>query len=152
MTKTTNKYRKGLSHEERAAKVVALNAQLAQAVETLTTSDGWMRMLAASAKLHRYSANNVLMLAIQAYERGTEITRVAGFRRWLELGRCVTKGEKGYVVIAPVRRRLSREEASRASCRSRRARLRQREPARAGHSRFQGRAPLRHRADLRGRP
>jgi antirestriction protein ArdC len=117
MTKTTNKHRKGLSHEERAAKVVALNAQLAQAVETLTTSDGWMRMLAASAKLHRYSANNVLMLAIQAYERGTEITRVAGFRRWLELGRCVTKGEKGYVVIAPVRRRLSREEAAQAAAR-----------------------------------
>jgi hypothetical protein len=78
-------------------------------------------MLAASAKLHRYSANNVLMLAIQAYERGTEITRVAGFRRWLELGRCVTKGEKGYVVIAPVRRRLSREEAAQAAARGERA-------------------------------
>lgn len=121
MTKTANQHRKGLSHEERAVQVEALNAQLAQAVEALTTSDGWMRMLAASAKFHRYSPNNVLMLAIQAYERGTEITRVAGFRRWLELGRCVTKGEKGYIVIAPVRRRLSREEAVQAAARGERA-------------------------------
>ena len=121
MTKTANKHRKGLSHEERAVQVEALNAQLAQAVEALTTSDGWMRMLAASAKFHRYSPNNVLMLAIQAYERGTEITRVAGFRRWLELGRCVTKGEKGYIVIAPVRRRLLREEAVQAAARGERA-------------------------------
>lgn len=121
MNTATSKHRKSLTHEEREAKVEALNAQLSEAVEALTTSDGWMRMIAASAKFHRYSANNVMMLAAQAHGRGTTITRVAGFRRWLELGRCVTKGEKGYVVIAPVRRRLSAAEAAEAAAKGQRA-------------------------------
>ena len=31
-----------------------------------------------------------------------EATRVAGFRKWLELGYCVRKGERGIRIMAPL--------------------------------------------------
>lgn len=101
-----------LSDDERAARVELLNNKLAQAIESLTTSDGWLRMLKTAAKFSRYSINNVCLLAAQAEWRGTTLTRVAGYQTWLSVGRCVSRGEHGYTVIAPVRRRLSLEEAN----------------------------------------
>jgi len=38
-----------------------------------------------------------------------EATRVAGYRKWQELGRQVKKGEKGIVILVPHKRRLSRD-------------------------------------------
>lgn len=98
--------------EERIARIVALTDKLHSSVSELTSSTAWVRMLATTAKFHRYSARNVFLLLIQAEERGTEITRVAGYRTWQGLGRQVRKGEKGYDVLAPIRHRLSLEEAA----------------------------------------
>jgi hypothetical protein len=47
----------------------------------------------------------------QAEQRGTVITQVAGFNRWKDLGRIVRRGERAYGVLAPLKRRLSLEEA-----------------------------------------
>ncbi|MBA3718567.1 MAG: hypothetical protein H0W87_10125, partial [Actinobacteria bacterium] len=44
---------------------------------------------------------NTLLIAVQC----PHATHIAGFRRWLELGRCVRKGEKGIRILAPVRYR-----------------------------------------------
>lgn len=52
-------------------------------------------------RFHSYSANNVLLIRLQC----PDATRVAGFRRWLELGRHVRKGEKGIAILAPIVRR-----------------------------------------------
>jgi len=37
-------------------------------------------------------------------------TRVAGYRKWQELGRQVKKGEKGIAILVPHKRRLRREQ------------------------------------------
>jgi hypothetical protein len=100
------------SSSEQAARVAVLTDKLHASVTDLTSSDNWTRMLGTVAKFHRYSARNILLLLIQAEERGTEITRVAGYRTWQTLGRQVRRGEKSYDVLAPIRRRLSSEEAA----------------------------------------
>jgi antirestriction protein ArdC len=69
-------------------------------------------MLETAARFHRYSARNMLLLLIQAEERGIEITRVAGYRAWQTFGRQVRRGEKSYEVLAPIRHRLSFDEAA----------------------------------------
>ena len=45
-----------LADEERAARVEALTAELAAAVEALTDSTGWRSMLEVSARFRRYSS------------------------------------------------------------------------------------------------
>jgi hypothetical protein len=89
----TRSYRRNrrLSDEERAERVEQLNTQLTEAIASLTSSDGWMRMLATAAKFHRYSANSVFLLSLQAYERGTVLTRLASFRRECRAGRSSEK-------------------------------------------------------------
>jgi antirestriction protein ArdC len=100
------------SSSEQATRVAVLTDKLHASVTDLTSSDNWTRMLGTVAKFHRYSARNMLLLLIQAEERGTEITRVAGYRTWQTLGRQVRRGEKSYEVLAPLRHRLSLDEAA----------------------------------------
>lgn len=97
--------------EERAAEVEALTAQLTTAVAELTTSDAWVSMLRVSARFTKYSPSNVLLLWMQAQQRGVPLTKVAGYRTWQTLGRQVAKGSKSFAVMAPIRRRLTAEEA-----------------------------------------
>lgn len=100
------------SAEERAAEVEALAAQLTEAVAELTTSEAWLSMLRVAARFTRYSPSNVLLLWMQAEQRGVRLSRVAGYRAWQAMGRQVVKGAKSLAVKAPVRRRLSVEEAA----------------------------------------
>ena len=94
----------------RAEKVEALNEQLAEAVERLATSEGWVAMLAVAARFRRYSINNQILLWAQGEERGVTLTRVASFGTWKSLGYMIKKGSKGFGVFAPVRSRLRAEE------------------------------------------
>lgn len=72
--------------------------KLEQGIEALTTSDDWKMALAFSAKFHRYSFGNTLLILIQR----PEATRVAGFHRWRQLGRTVKRGERGIAILAPL--------------------------------------------------
>lgn len=67
--------------------------------------------LATMAKFHRYSFGNQLLIHFQK----RDATHVAGFHAWRKLGRCVNKGEKGILIIAPCARKvgetLSTDEA-----------------------------------------
>jgi antirestriction protein ArdC len=76
----------------------------------LLTSEGWQRWLRTRSRFHRYSLRNTLLIALQA----PHATQVAGFRRWLELGRCVRKGEKAIRIFAPVRYRQRNAEQANA--------------------------------------
>jgi antirestriction protein ArdC len=87
-----------LTEEERAQRRAADREFARQAVEALRTSDGWQRWLSTRAVFHRYSLANQLLVAMQ---RPTAV-RVAGFRKWLQLGYCVCKGEKAIRIWAPV--------------------------------------------------
>jgi hypothetical protein len=43
-----------------------------------------------------------MLIALQCHQRGIGPQRVAGFRAWLKLGRCVRKGEAAIRILAPV--------------------------------------------------
>jgi antirestriction protein ArdC len=43
-----------------------------------------------------------MLLAMQCHERGIEPARIAGFRTWLKLGRCVRQGETALRILAPI--------------------------------------------------
>jgi hypothetical protein len=87
--------------EQRDARRREQLEQLRQATSALLTSEGWQRWLRTRSRFHRYSLRNTLLIAFQC----PHATHVAGFRRWLELGRCVCKGEKAIRIFAPVRYR-----------------------------------------------
>jgi antirestriction protein ArdC len=87
--------------EQRDARRREQLEQLRGATSALLTSEGWQRWLHTRSRFHRYSLRNTLLIAFQC----PNATQVAGFRRWLELGRCVRKGEKAIRIFAPVRYR-----------------------------------------------
>ncbi len=94
----------------RAAKVEAALEVLADAVGAIHSGDDWRRFLELQSRLYAYSANNVMLIAaqhLQAFEQGRVSspapTYVAGFNTWKSLGRSVEKGQRGYVVLAPLR-------------------------------------------------
>lgn len=64
-------------------------------------SDALKTWLNAMSRFHRYSWLNVLLIAFQ----NPRATRVAGFNTWrTQFRRCVKKGEKGIMIMAPVLR------------------------------------------------
>jgi antirestriction protein ArdC len=102
MTTTTSK-RSALTADEKTARLEEAHNMIANAVEAIITSEDWIAHLRFAARFHKYSFNNVLLMAVQADLRGMNpLTRVAGFKAWLELGRCVRKGEKGLKIYAPI--------------------------------------------------
>jgi antirestriction protein ArdC len=92
-----------------------------QAIEQLITalnagkSEALANYLAAVARFHAYSFQNILMIARQC----PDATRVAGFHAWRSLGRYVKKGEKGIAILAPLVRRKQNADEPEASKESR---------------------------------
>jgi len=76
--------------------------RLRTATRELLSSEGWQRWVRARALFHSYSVTNSLLLAQQCHARSIQPRRVAGFRAWLKLGRCVRQGEKGLMIFAPM--------------------------------------------------
>lgn len=97
---TPGEKRAGKTPEERAAEVDALAEQLTDAVAELTTSAAWVAMLRVAARFTRYSPKNVLLLWMQAEQRGVTLTRVAGYRAWQAMGRQVGKSARSFAVLA----------------------------------------------------
>jgi antirestriction protein ArdC len=83
--------------EKRAERREADRERMAEALGALCSSEGWQRWLAVRASFRTYSLHNQILVA---YQR-PDATRVAGFRRWLELGYAVRKGERGIRIWAP---------------------------------------------------
>ena len=90
------------SEHERAERRCADRERLRSAAEELLSSEGWVRWVRIRSMFRAYSAGNCMLLAYQCHERGIEPHRVAGFRTWLKLGRCVRKGEQALRILAPV--------------------------------------------------
>jgi hypothetical protein len=98
---------------ETRARVEELQRQLTAEIETIQSGDDWRRMLQVASRLHRYSANNLILISVQhtvAFREGRVSapipTYVAGFRTWKALGRSVDKGQKGYAILAPAPRNV----------------------------------------------
>jgi len=92
----------GVSEFEREERRQKDRERLQRAAEELLCSEGWRRWVRVRAMFHSYSAGNCMLLALQCHERGIVPERVAGFRTWLKLGRCVRRGEKALRILAPV--------------------------------------------------
>ena len=58
----------------------------------------WRRYLDVQSRFHRYSFNNVLLIAAQC----PEASLVAGFGAWRRLGRTVRRGERAIWIVAPM--------------------------------------------------
>ena len=83
-----------------------MHERLVAKTDALVTSEGWMEYLAFAARFRQYSFNNTLLILLQC----PTATRVASYRKWLEVGRQVEKGQKGLQIFAPMTRK--REDAS----------------------------------------
>ena len=66
------------------------------------------------ALFRSYSFRNTLLLAEQARARRTSASFFKGYRAWQQHGRQVQKGEHGYMLFAPIVRKLTGEEAREA--------------------------------------
>jgi antirestriction protein ArdC len=86
---------------DRAEKVRQLHEQLVEGVQALTSSEDWVRALETAARFHRYSARNIMLIALQR----PSARRVAGYRAWQAMGRQVRKGERGIAILAPCKAR-----------------------------------------------
>ena len=95
--------REPLTDAERDARRKADRDRLDQAARALLTSEGWQRWIRVRATngLSRYSVGNQLLIASDCYHRGITPTYVAGFRAFLDLNRCVRKGQKAIKILAP---------------------------------------------------
>jgi hypothetical protein len=96
--------RRSISDEERDARRQADRERIEQAARALLTTDGWQRWIKvrASNGLSRYSLNNQCIISVVCHARGLTPTYVAGFRTFLDLNRCVRKGETAIRILAPV--------------------------------------------------
>src|SRR3954452_9214061 len=93
-----------LTDQERDARRQADRQRIEQAARALLSTDGWQRWIKvrASNGLPRYSLGNQMLISIECHHRGITPTYVAGFRAFLDLNRCVRKGEKAIRILAPV--------------------------------------------------
>jgi antirestriction protein ArdC len=100
-----------LSDADRQARREADREKAAQAVEALTTSEGWQAWLGLRRHFRTYSANNQFLIALQC----EEATYVAGFRKWLQLGYAVRRGESAiriWMPMPPTKKALAEWEAA----------------------------------------
>ena len=90
-------------------------ATLAQGVEHVAQDpDALVAHLRFCALFRAYSFRNTLLLAEQARQRGTSARFFKGYRAWQTDGRQVQKGQRGYMLFAPVVRTLTGEDAREA--------------------------------------
>ena len=86
----------------RDAKLTALHRDLTEQVTALASGPEWRRWLEVASKFHSYSFNNTILI----WRQLPTATHVAGYNLWRDLGRQVTKGEKGLAILAPVIRKV----------------------------------------------
>src|ERR1700730_18906186 len=87
-----------MSGFESNANVQAALAKIEQGIQEVRDSDRFTQYLAFCSKFHKYSMANQMLIFCQK----PEAQAVAGFHKWLELGRHVKKGEKGIMILAPM--------------------------------------------------
>lgn len=97
------------AYPSRREQLKEITDRLEAGVKEYMTSDvQFKKVLEAMSKFHHYSANNVLLIAMQM----PEATRVASYTTWkTKFNRQVMKGQKGLSIIAPapVKERRERE-------------------------------------------
>jgi len=90
-------------------RLTRLHEALVERVEQLVSGEDFMRFVAESARFHRYSPQNRLLIACQLVDRGVEPDGLtASYKTWTRVpaeggGTCqVAKGEKALWIYAPM--------------------------------------------------
>jgi antirestriction protein ArdC len=91
--------------DARDERIEKMHEALVEKTDALVTSEGWLEYLAFAARFRQYSFNNTMLILIQC----PTATHVASYRKWLEMGRQVRKGEKGLSIFAPMTRKKTDE-------------------------------------------
>ena len=86
--------------EARQHRLEQMHETLVAQTEALVTSEGWTKYLNFAARFRQYSLNNTLLILAQ----NPDATRVASYKKWLEVGRQVRKGEHALSIFAPMTR------------------------------------------------
>jgi antirestriction protein ArdC len=103
-----NEERKAMERGGRRDRMVREAVELLDAgVERILDGEEFKRYLAFAARFHRYSANNSLLILLQR----PNATKIAGYKRWQELGRQVRRGEEGMRILAPIFRTVEDQES-----------------------------------------
>jgi antirestriction protein ArdC len=89
----------GPSREERVSAAVET---LEHGIDSILTGEDFAAYLKTLAQFHQYSFGNVMLIRMQR----PDATRVAGYRKWQELGRQVRKGEAGIKILVPHLQRI----------------------------------------------
>jgi antirestriction protein ArdC len=84
--------------EELKAEMAAQVRNIIDAADDTRRSAAFQTWLKCAARFHRYSAGNVFLIVLQR----PDASRVAGYKKWQQLGRQVRRGEKGIGILAPV--------------------------------------------------
>ncbi|HUZ53105.1 MAG TPA: ArdC-like ssDNA-binding domain-containing protein [Streptosporangiaceae bacterium] len=85
---------------EAEARRAELLGKLSDGIDRLCDSAEWKRYLDVQSRFRRYSFANTMLILTQR----PDATQVASFRKWLELDRCVVKGEAALRIWAPAGR------------------------------------------------
>lgn len=85
--------------EERKKEVDEFGKMLQSGIKEYIKSDRYKEILDNMAKFHEYSVNNSIGIMIQK----PDATLVAPYTKWQRLNRQVKKGEKGIVILCPVK-------------------------------------------------
>ncbi len=81
---------------------------LEEGIGGILDSESFSAYLRAMSRFHRYSPQNVALILAQR----PDATRVAGYESWRKLGRQVKRGERGIVILVPLRNRIAVEVAA----------------------------------------
>lgn len=72
--------------------------ELAEATDQAHLAEEMQTYLDFCSRFHQYSMRNIWLILL----RKPDASMVAGYRKWLSLGRYVRKGEEGIPILAPV--------------------------------------------------
>ena len=72
---------------------------LEEKITSFKTSQEFLDFVAAMSRFHTYSFNNQLLILSQR----PDAAKVAGFVTWKKMGRYVKKGEKGIMILVPIK-------------------------------------------------
>ena len=92
--------------EEQKKEVDEFGKMLEAGIKEYIESDRYKELLNNMAKFHEYSVNNSIGIMIQK----PDATLVAPYTKWQRLNRQVKKGEKGIVILCPVKYKKMTEE------------------------------------------
>jgi antirestriction protein ArdC len=97
--------------DKRDERLEKMHEALVAKTATLTTSEGWTEYLAFVARFRQYSFNNTMLILIQC----PSATHVASYKKWVEMGRQVRKGEKSLGIFAPMMRKRTESDGTERS-------------------------------------